>query len=191
MCRRKPAALGEGPWAAWAYCRSMGNGATAFTRTATMPLTILLAVGLTGPAASAPEVDMADSLSAAATAATGTATELRAKRKCIYLVRDVQRSGRIYTGQFVVLRKSGKKLLGYGGAFYSEYYDLRGRIIKKKNRRYARLTVSDPIDKSVSETVLRRWVASKQKLAGWSKVRKSKVRKYSGGSIPFPKRVCR
>jgi hypothetical protein len=118
-------------------------------------------------------------------AAGAVPTPADAAGTCIYLVRDVSRAGEIYTGDFLVLKRTGSSLVGYGGSFYSEGYNVKGVIAGSQ----ARLSTQDPYQNQWTPSV-RRWVVGENRLSGWKRVRVATMRKYSGGYVPAKGRVC-
>lgn len=120
-----------------------------------------------------------------AVAELNAGTPAAARPQCIYLVRDVSSSQGIYTGEFLVLRRTGSALKGYGGAFYSEGYNVKGSVAGSR----ATLNLQDPYDRSWSR-VVRQWVVSQNRLAGWTKITKAKMKRYSGGYVPASGQLC-
>jgi hypothetical protein len=105
---------------------------------------------------------------------------------CLYMVRHVERTDGIYLGEFVVLRKTGPKVKGYGGAFYSEGFNLKGTITGTR----AVLSSEDPYQPGKWTRTTLKWVPAQSRLAGWKRVQKSRLRKYSGGYVPVKGRTC-
>ncbi len=133
----------------------------------------LLFGGLVAPATAWPPAD-----------ANGAITPPRST--CLYMTRHVERAGSIYVGQFYVLRLRKRALLGYTGAFYSEWAPVRGTI----SGRTATLRIGDPYDPTAWTTLKRRWIPEEKRLKGWKRVNKATMRLYSGGNIPFRDGIC-
>lgn len=108
-----------------------------------------------------------------------------ASGSCLYQVRDVQKAGDIYTGEFLVLKRTGSKLVGYGGAFYSEGYNVKGVIRGSQVKLYTQ----DPYDKSWTQS-WHKWVPTENRLVGWKRVSKETMKKYSGGYVPAKGQIC-
>jgi hypothetical protein len=105
---------------------------------------------------------------------------------CLYMVKNVERSDGIYLGEFVILKKTGSKVKGYGGAFYSEGYNLKGTITGTR----AALSSEDPYRPGKWTRVTLKWVPAENRLSGWRRVAKSRMRKYSGGYVPVKGQTC-
>lgn len=105
---------------------------------------------------------------------------------CLYQVRNVVKAGDIYVGEFLVLKRTGAKLVGYGGAFYSEGYNVKGVIAGHQVKLYTQ----DPYDKRWTQSV-HKWVPIENRLAGWKRVSKETLKKYSGGYVPAKGQICR
>ena len=54
-------------------------------------------------------------------------TAVAAPTRDLYMVKDLQSVDGLYYGDFAALRKKGRKVVGAIGAFYSEYFCIRGR----------------------------------------------------------------
>ncbi len=121
---------------------------------------------------------MAAVAGAAAVLALGAPAVQAAPVKDIYMVKHVQATGDgMYVGEFVILRKSGTQVVGARGAFYSEYFCLRGTAgggvfsVQKWDE------FGNP-----NGTWTRPWVNGRIK--SWSRVNWTTFMKYSGGYKP-------
>lgn len=92
----------------------------------------------------------------------------------------------MYLGDFLVLRRAGAKLRGYGGSFYSEGYDVRATISGSR----VRIGTRDPYDRGSWESVTRKWIESQDRISGWQRVSRADMGKYSGGYVPLAGEVC-
>lgn len=119
-------------------------------------------------------------------AAVAPTAASRAAASCIYLVRGVKKAAGLYVGDFLVLRRTGANMRGYGGSFYSEGYDVRATITGRR----VRIESGDPYQPGMGESVTRKWVESQDRIAGWKRVSRATMRKYSGGFVPVSGRVC-
>lgn len=126
----------------------------------------------------------AGALVASAMVGVGRGTA-NASGSCLYQVRNVTKAGNIYIGEFLVLKRTGAKLSGYGGAFYSEGYNVKGVIHGNEVKLYTQ----DPYDKQWTKSVLK-WVPTENRLAGWKRVSKETLKKYSGGYVPAKGQIC-
>lgn len=133
----------------------------------------LAALGLSAPQPAGAE---------AAPAQARTASAAR----CIYLVKGLKAANGMYLGQFTVLRKTGTKVAGYGGAFYSEGYNIRGNVVGTS----ARLSTEDPYRPGRWTRINQKWVPAQNRLVGWRSVTKTQMSKYSGGYVPVRGRTC-
>lgn len=100
----------------------------------------------------------------------------------LYMVKDVQSYEGIYTGDFVAVRKTGKKVVGAVGAFNSEYTCLRGKI--KDGRLYGAY-----YDRGeVAAYFTRKWSTEKKHIKGMKSVSRSTIQIYLGSD---PRRLIR
>ncbi|MDP4014660.1 MAG: hypothetical protein U0990_00435 [Candidatus Nanopelagicales bacterium] len=114
---------------------------------------------------------------------TGSISALRASRY-LYMVRNVSKSGDIYLGDFAVIRKRGKRVVGAVGAFYSEGRCLRGKVRHGMLRgRYPAYDYGD--DHIDAVKMHKRWKGrgAKQHMAGWRSVTARRMARLSGGNI--------
>ena len=117
-----------------------------------------------------------DSLPACLDLSTGT---------CLYLVKDLQAAGDIYVGEFLVLHKAySGRVAGTGGAFYSEWYDVRGRIDDSGADLQIRGESGDWNPFPIT------WVPAKNTFSGWTPTTYNRMRNYSGGGVPIPGTPC-
>lgn len=105
-----------------------------------------------------------------------------AQTRDLYMVSGVERVDDYYIGDFGVLRKQGKTVIGAVGAFNSEYGCVKGRVTSGKLRGtfYPLEGPSQPTSFS------KRWVGAgdKQRLAGFQSVSRKKLRVYLNGQNP-------
>lgn len=121
-------------------------------------------------------------------AATRAGGDESPKSTCIFLVKKVKDAGDIYVGEFAILRKTGSKVKGGFGAFYSEGMSFRGRIVdgKLKGNLYDDYGGTRTNITPVHFT----WVASEQRIKGWRRVSRKQMLVYSGGYVPAKGTVC-
>lgn len=123
---------------------------------------------------------MVISLAVAATAVMPVAAPAQAATtRDLYMVKDVQQlDGGIYVGDFVSLRKTGKRVVGTVGAFSSEYVCVRGKVKDGKLR-------GTYYDRGmVSGHFTRTWVGhgKRQHIKGMTPVSWAQARTYLGSN---------
>lgn len=142
----------------------------------------VLAVSLSAvPAVGAPAGPAPPSIDQRATAQGMVAA---VGNRTLYMVRNLKRSGAIWTGKVAVIRKQGRRAIGIQGALYSEYRCLEGRI------RGGRIQGTYPAyrygDRVIPEAPLdERWIGkgNRQRMAGWSSVTAKRMKRISGGGV--------
>lgn len=142
-------------------------GARAYREGMARVVSIALAVGVTA-------------------AGLGIQPATAATTRDLYMVKNVQFADGIYIGEFAAVRKKGKKVVGAVGAFYSEYFCIRGTV---KNGRL-RAVYYDEFNQPAG-LFKRRWTGkgSKQRIKGMTSVSRKKLKTYAGGTDP--KRLIR
>lgn len=95
----------------------------------------------------------------------------------LYMVKDVQLvDDGVYIGDFVALRKTGKRVVGAVGAFGSEYLCVKGKVAD------GRLRAAYYENGAVAGRFSRAWAGSRIKVM--DSVSKAEVRTYLGGASP-------
>lgn len=99
----------------------------------------------------------------------------------LYMVKNVGYSGNVHYGDFIAVRKTGKKVVGAVGAFSSEYVCMRGRVSG------GQLTARDfDPNGNPGKAFVRTWrgTGAGQHVKGWRSVSKATFRTYLEGSKP-------
>lgn len=110
---------------------------------------------------------------------------LKLTGRCLYLVSGLQRVDDFYLGEFLVLHKATNgRVVGGGGAFYSEGYLVRGRITTS----VATLEITDGMGPWVPFPVV--WIPARNTFRGWTPITYAKMRLYSGGYVPGVGEPC-
>lgn len=142
---------------------------------------------VTAGAAVVPAAAVAQPVAAPGDAVTATSAAYGAERY-LFMVRDVEFAGGIYTGQFSVMRKSGRWVTGAHGMFYSEARCLTGRVRGYPPKRWliGRLPgywYGDTWIPMVRLTA--KWVGygDQQRMRGWTSVTPDEMYELSGGGI--------
>ncbi|HQR81133.1 MAG TPA: hypothetical protein PLT68_13035 [Actinomycetota bacterium] len=99
----------------------------------------------------------------------------------LYMVKDVGYSGNVYYGDFVAVRKSGKKVVGAVGAFSSEYFCVKGRVSKGRLKGREYNANGEPGDRF---SVKWRGTGAGQHIKGWRPISKATFRTYLQGDSP-------
>ncbi len=106
----------------------------------------------------------------------------------LYMVRDVQFDGSIYTGRFTVMAKSGRHVVGAYGMFYSEARCLTGKVKGFPPHRW--LVGTFPGfwygDEWIpAQSLSAKWVGygDYQRMKGWSTVTADELYDLSGGGV--------
>ena len=105
-----------------------------------------------------------------------------------YMVYGLQYIDGIYIGDFVAVRKKGRKVVGAMGEFGSEYQCLKGKV--RNGRLKGWLYHNGQRDQAINV----RWVGkgSKQRVKGMAAVTKAEMVQFSGGYTPTSMiRYCR
>jgi hypothetical protein len=92
----------------------------------------------------------------------------------------------VTVGEFLVLRLEGEHVTGFGGAFHSEGYRVRGVIEGDR----ALLEASDPYRPDVWSTWELAWDAGAGAPEGWQPVSLERMRALSGGLLPLEGDPC-
>jgi len=115
-----------------------------------------------------------DSLPACLAATSGT---------CLYLVSRL--SGTDPTvGSFLVLNVRDGDVSGTGGAFYSEWFSVRGRITD------AGAQLETQGESGAWTDLALTWIPAKGTFSGWTPVTAAQMREYSGGGVPLRGQPC-
>lgn len=110
---------------------------------------------------------------------------LRLTGRCLYLTSGLERVDDIYLGEFLVLhRATTGRVVGTGGAFYSEGYLVRGRITASG----ATLEITDGMSPWAPFPVV--WVPEDNTFRGWTPTTYERMRHYSGGYVPGAGQPC-
>lgn len=107
-------------------------------------------------------------------------TASAAPTRDLYMVKNLQSVNGLYYGDFAALRKKGRKVVGAIGAFYSEYFCIKGKVSKGK----LRATQYDEFNQPAGKYTVRwKGSGSKQRIKGTTSVSKAQMKRY-GGSNP-------
>lgn len=123
-------------------------------------------------------VVMTVALALVAQAPTANAAQ-RASAKYFYMVANVQLSGGFYTGDFALVRRSGKQLSGAVGAFASEHSCFSGTL---RNGKIRGVSTSAEVGTSPFRAA---WLGSgnEQHFRGYTNVSASELKRLSGGFV--------
>lgn len=108
---------------------------------------------------------------------------------CHFLVMGVeepQRPGGPAVGEFLVLAVEGDSVSGYGGAFFSERYDVRGHVEGMS----VRLEFNDPYDPESWAPATLAWDPDAGAFPGWQPTSAEELLRLSGGTIPANGDAC-
>lgn len=98
----------------------------------------------------------------------------------LYMVKDVEYTNGVYYGEFAVLAKKGKKVVGAVGAFSSEYFCVKGKVSNGKLRaKYYEFGMP-------AGSFTRKWVGSgsQQRIKGMVSASYDEVMTYLEGTDP-------
>lgn len=102
----------------------------------------------------------------------------------LFMVRNVQFTGDIYTGRFTVIRKTGKRVVGAYGMFYSEARCLKGHIHGRwLIGRLPGFTYGGEWVSAVRMVAKWRGTGARQHMKGWTPVTASDMSRLSGGGV--------
>jgi hypothetical protein len=102
---------------------------------------------------------------------------------CLYLVSQVSGSDPT-TGSFMVLNVNEGDVLGTRGAFYSEWFSVRGRLTGSG----AELQSQD--ESGVWSPLDLAWLPDQGTFVGWTPITAAQMREYSGGGVPLRGQPC-
>ena len=102
---------------------------------------------------------------------------------CLYLVSGISGSDPT-TGSFLVLNVNRGDVLGTRGAFYSEWFSVRGRLTEAGAQLEAQGETGmwAPMDLT--------WIPAQGTFAGWTAITAAQMRGYSGGGVPLLGQPC-
>ena len=103
---------------------------------------------------------------------------------CLYLVKDLQHRGDLYTGGFLVAHLQDGSLLGSAGQFFSEWSSVRGQVTTSGAS--LEIQSEDGSWRAWPQT----WLPDSSTFQGWTPVTKSQLRTYSGGGVPIAGQPC-
>ncbi len=118
---------------------------------------------------------------------TTSAVPVATGGRYLYMVRDVERTGDIYVGRFIVIAKSGRRVVGVSGMFYSEGRCLIGKVYGSTQRRligeYPGFSYGG--DWVPARRLNVRWVGfgDAQRVRGWTAVTADDMSVLSGGGV--------
>lgn len=108
----------------------------------------------------------------------------RSAGTCLYLVRDLQQTGSLYTGGFLVAHVLDGDLVGSAGAFYSEWHSVRGTLGA------AGTDLQSQDESGQWRPWPQTWLPEQGTLQGWTPVSAAQLRTYSGGGVPLVGQPC-
>jgi len=105
-------------------------------------------------------------------------------RTCLYLVSQLEGDD-LHTGSFLVLNVSpGGDVTGTGGAFFSEWFSVRGRLTS------AGAAIETRGESGAWTPMALTWVPAQGTFVGWTPVTADQMRHYSGGGVPLRGQPC-
>ena len=102
---------------------------------------------------------------------------------CLYLVSGVSGSDPT-TGSFLVLNVNQGDVLGTRGAFYSEWFSVRGRLTD------AGAQLEAQGETGAWTPLPLTWIPAQGTFAGWTAITVAQMRDYSGGGVPLRGQPC-
>lgn len=102
---------------------------------------------------------------------------------CLYLVSGVSGTNPT-TGSFLVLHVSNGDVTGTGGAFYSEWFSVRGRLAD------AGAALESQGETGGWSPLALTWVPAQGTFTGWTSISAAQMRTYSGGGVPLRGQPC-
>lgn len=116
---------------------------------------------------------------------TSIAVDSRATAvRYLFMVRNVHLAGEIYTGRFTVIAKSGHRVVGAYGKFYSEARCLVGRVDDGWLRgKFPGFTYGGEWIPEMKFAARWRGYGSAQHMKGWTPVSADDMRAMSGGGV--------
>ena len=102
---------------------------------------------------------------------------------CLYLVSGVSGSDPT-TGSFMVLNVNQGDVVGTRGAFYSEWYSVRGRLTD------AGAQLEAQGETGAWSPLALTWVPAEGTFSGWTPVTAAQMREYSDGGVPLRGQPC-
>jgi hypothetical protein len=107
----------------------------------------------------------------------------RVRGTCLYLVSGVSGSDPT-TGSFMVLNVNQGDVLGTRGAFYSEWYSVRGRLTD------AGAQLEAQGETGAWAPLALTWIPAQGTFAGWTAITAAQMREFSGGGVPLRGQPC-
>jgi hypothetical protein len=102
---------------------------------------------------------------------------------CLYLVSEVRGSDPT-TGSFMVLHVDSGEVAGTRGAFYSEWFSVRGSLTD------AGATLESQDESDAWSPLALTWVPAQGTFIGWTSISAAQMRQYSGGGVPLRGQPC-
>ncbi len=106
-----------------------------------------------------------------------------AQGTCLYLVSQISGQDPT-TGSFLVLNVNDGDVVGTRGAFYSEWFSVRGRLTDEG----AQLEAQD--EAGAWSPLALTWIPAQGTFSGWTPVTVAQMREYSGGGVPLRGQPC-
>ena len=107
----------------------------------------------------------------------------RVQGTCLYLVSGVSGSDPT-TGSFMVLNVNQGDVLGTRGAFYSEWYSVRGRLTD------AGAQLEAQGETGAWAPLALTWIPAQGTFVGWTAITAAQMREFSGGGVPLRGQPC-
>jgi hypothetical protein len=106
-----------------------------------------------------------------------------AQGTCLYLVSQISGQDPT-TGSFLVLNVNDRDVVGTRGAFYSEWFSVRGRLTDEG----AKIEGQD--EAGAWSPLALTWIPAQGTFSGWTPVTVEQMREYSGGGVPLRGQPC-